>query len=71
MIQKFTSSLGDMTIKIDYDKCTGAAKCVEVCPVDIYELQDGKALVDNIDDCIECCACVESCPEGAIEHNSC
>jgi NAD-dependent dihydropyrimidine dehydrogenase PreA subunit len=25
----------------------------------------------NIDECIECCACVENCPEGAIEHSSC
>ncbi|RLF61765.1 MAG: hypothetical protein DRN37_00210, partial [Thermoplasmata archaeon] len=36
MIKEFASSSGDMVIKVDYDKCTGAAKCVEVCPVDIY-----------------------------------
>jgi NAD-dependent dihydropyrimidine dehydrogenase PreA subunit len=71
MIHEFSSSDGKLVIKIDYNACTGAAKCVEVCPVDIYELKDGKALANNVDDCIECCACVESCPHGAIEHSSC
>ena len=71
MINEYASSSGDIIIKINIEKCKGIAKCVEVCPVDIYELQDGKATVNNIDDCIECCACVETCPEEAIEHSSC
>ncbi|KAA0000736.1 MAG: ferredoxin family protein [Thermoplasmata archaeon] len=62
---------GYNNIKIDYDKCNGAAKCVEDCPVDVYELVDGKAAAPKIDDCIECCVCVSSCPNGAIEHSSC
>ncbi len=62
---------GDIIIRIDYDKCTGDAECVDVCPVDVYELVDGKSVAAHIDECIECCACVESCPEGAIEHSSC
>ncbi|RLF63413.1 MAG: 4Fe-4S ferredoxin, partial [Thermoplasmata archaeon] len=36
-----------------------------------YELVDGKAAAPKIDDCIECCVCVSSCPNGAIEHSSC
>ncbi len=71
MIKEFKSASSEIVIKIDYDKCNGAAKCVEVCPVDIYELQEGKAVANNVDDCIECCACVESCPNNAIEHSSC
>ncbi|MBC7128106.1 MAG: 4Fe-4S binding protein [Thermoplasmatales archaeon] len=71
MIKKFESSTGEIVIEIDYSKCNGAAKCVEVCPVGIYELKDGKAVVNNVDDCIECCACVESCPNNAIKHSSC
>ena len=71
MIEEFTSSSGDMTIKIDYDKCTGIGQCIEDCPVDVYELKDGKAVAPRVDDCIECCVCVESCPNGAIEHSSC
>jgi len=70
-IKEFVSSSGDITIKIDYDKCNGSAKCIEDCPVDVYELVDGKAVASKIDDCIECCICVSSCPNGAIEHSSC
>ena len=62
---------GDIIIKIDYDKCTGDAECVDVCPVEVYELVDGKSVAAHIDECTECCACVEICPEGAIEHSSC
>lgn len=62
---------GDMVIKVDYDKCNGDGECVDVCPVDCYELVEGKTTAPRIEDCTECCACVESCPENAIEHSSC
>jgi len=62
---------GDIKIVVDYEKCTGAGECVTVCPVDIFELKDGKAFCKNVSDCIECCACVTACPHEAIEHSSC
>jgi NAD-dependent dihydropyrimidine dehydrogenase PreA subunit len=62
---------GDIKITIDYDKCTGAGECVTVCPVEIFKLQDGKAIAKDVGECIECCACVSSCPKEAIEHSSC
>lgn len=60
-----------VTIKIDCDKCTGHGNCEDVCPSSVYELQGGKAAATGIDDCIECCACVESCPEDALDHSAC
>ena len=62
---------GDIKIIIDYDKCIGAGECVSSCPVEIFEVVDGKAIAKDIGECIECCACVSACPEGAIEHSSC
>lgn len=62
---------GDIKITVDYEKCTGAAECVTVCPVDIFEVKGGKAVCKNVGDCIECCACVTACPHDAIEHSSC
>lgn len=60
-----------ITIKVDNDKCKGHGACVDECPAEVYELQDGKTVPVQIDACIECCACVEGCPEGAIGHSSC
>lgn len=62
---------GEIKIIVDYDKCTGAGECVTACPVEIFELENGKAVCKNIGECIECCACVSSCPNDAIEHSSC
>ena len=64
-------SSDDVTIKIDYDKCTGHGDCVDVCPSEVYELDNSKAVPVNITQCVECCACVEACPEDAIDHSAC
>ena len=61
----------NIKITIDYDKCTGASECVTACPVEIFEVKDGKAVCKNVEECIECCACVNACPKEAIEHSSC
>lgn len=63
---------GDLiTIKVDYDKCSGHGECVRACPGEVYELKDGKTVAVSVFDCVECCTCIEVCPEGAIEHSSC
>lgn len=65
-------STPEWTIKIDHDLCVGSGECIEVWPVDVYELNDDqKSEAIRVDDCTECCLCVESCPTGAIEHTSC
>lgn len=58
-------------IEINYDECAGHGDCVELCPVDVFELVDEKATAPNIDDCIGCCACIVACPTGAIHHSEC
>lgn len=61
----------EATIKIDHDTCTGAGEYADICPVEVFELVDGKSTAPNVEECVECCACVESCPNDAIEHSSC
>jgi len=62
---------GDLKIIVDYGKCNGAGECVTACPVEIFEVVDGKAVCKDVGECIECCACVSACPQEAIEHTSC
>lgn len=59
------------TIKVDKEKCDGCGECVDVCPSNVYEINEGKAMPANAQECIECCACVEVCPQNAITHSSC
>ncbi|MEW5722047.1 MAG: ferredoxin [Thermodesulfobacteriota bacterium] len=53
-------------VEVDKDKCVGDENCVEVCPVDVFEMVDGKAEPVNADECLGCESCVEVCEEGAI-----
>lgn len=52
---------------MDTEKCTGCGTCVDVCPVGVYEIVDGKSSPVHVDECLACHACESQCPEGAIE----
>ena len=54
---------------VDQEKCEGCEECVEVCPVDVYEMQDGKSASINAEECLGCESCVEVCPSNAITIN--
>ena len=49
------------------DNCNGCkfTDCVMVCPVDCF-YSNGKQLVIDPDECIDCSACVAECPVEAI-----
>lgn len=55
---------------VDAGKCIGCEECVDVCPVEVFEMQDGKSVVVNGDECLGCESCVEACSVDAIEINS-
>jgi NAD-dependent dihydropyrimidine dehydrogenase PreA subunit len=48
------------------ENCVGCGECIDVCPVNIYELQDGKSVTINEEECIGCESCVEVCENDAI-----
>ena len=51
---------------IDTEKCTGCGACVDVCPMEVFEIKDGKSIIAK-DECIGCRACEAQCPVDAIK----
>ena len=50
----------------DGSKCTGCGRCVNVCPHNVFRVENGKAVIQNKDACMECGACTRNCPVQAI-----
>ncbi len=48
------------------DKCVGCGRCIEVCPHEVFELNDGRARLVNKNACMECGACSNNCAFDAI-----
>lgn len=63
-----------MPPEINYDKCIGCGKCVDVCAEDVFfgtkgfgKIKKIKAEVTYPEACFHCNLCVEECPvDGAI-----
>ena len=53
-----------MAVKIDNEKCTGCAACIDVCPVNAIKIESEKAVVSE--ECIDCGACISQCSVEAI-----
>ncbi len=45
-----------------------SAKLAEVCPVDIYDVEDGRLRIveDNLDECVLCRLCIDAAPPGTV-----
>lgn len=51
---------------VDPEKCEGCGDCVDICPMDVFEMEDGKSVPVNADACEGCESCIETCEPGAI-----
>jgi NAD-dependent dihydropyrimidine dehydrogenase PreA subunit len=60
-----------MTVRIDinYDKLGDDTSALDVCPMGVFELKDGKVVAAHPENCIVCRACEASAPPGAIHVN--
>ena len=54
-------------ISINQEDCIGCEACVNNCPVEVYEMIDGKSHATNIDNCCSTLSCVAVCPVSAIQ----
>jgi NAD-dependent dihydropyrimidine dehydrogenase PreA subunit len=55
-----------VTLELDQQKCNACRMCIQVCPHEVFAIQDKKAFIQHKDYCMECGACAKNCPEGAI-----
>lgn len=54
-----------ITVNIDPSLCTGCGACVDVCPAQTLQLEDGKAKVVGLH-CMACAHCAAICPVDAV-----
>ncbi len=69
-----SSDLNGIFIRVDVDESIAgdtalAEKLAEVCPVDIYAVEDGRVTLveENLDECVLCNLCVDAAPAGTID----
>ncbi len=58
------------TLELKESLCVGCKMCIEVCPRDVFVIEDKKVKISKKDNCIECGACSKNCPSGAISVNA-
>jgi NAD-dependent dihydropyrimidine dehydrogenase PreA subunit len=67
----FKHKIGEkmVEITIDYDKCDGeeCAECVDACPMEVFIIDNGKIIVQNIDECSVCEVCMDVCLNEAVK----
>jgi len=53
-------------VMVDRERCRGCEDCIEVCTVNVFEMQEGKSIPLNAGACMGCESCVGVCKERAI-----
>ncbi len=61
-----------IVLQVDRKRCSNGAtcaRCVDVCPVDVFRLGDNGLIVDadNEDECTLCELCLQACPRDALQ----
>ena len=46
-------------VTVDADKCVGCGECVDVCPVEVYEMTDGNSSPPHPEESLGCESCAE------------
>jgi NAD-dependent dihydropyrimidine dehydrogenase PreA subunit len=69
-MQGFHYLSGVATLTYDAELCNGCRRCIDVCPHQVFDMQDKRARVVRKDDCMECGACALNCEPGALTVDS-
>ena len=63
---EYIKGVATLTMR-DASKCTGCGQCMDVCPHNVFRVENGKAVIRNKDACMECGACKKNCPAGILD----
>jgi NAD-dependent dihydropyrimidine dehydrogenase PreA subunit len=55
-----------VTLQLEKENCSGCGMCMVVCPHAVFNMNNGKAQIENRDACMECGACALNCPTRAL-----
>lgn len=53
-------------VNVNTETCDGCEECVTICPNEIFQLADGKSIVDAGIECDFCESCLGVCPSDSI-----
>lgn len=53
---------------INKERCTSCGICDDICPGDIFRIDDNQPEVNYPEECFHCGACLLDCPEEAISY---
>ena len=59
-----------VTLMLNTEKCIGCQTCTQVCPHQVFRMENQRARVVNKEACMECGACAKNCPTEAIAVQS-
>lgn len=54
------------TLRLTTELCTGCGVCAEVCPRQVFAIENRKSRIIDFDACMECGACSRNCLAQAI-----
>lgn len=56
-------------INVDYHRCIGCMKCYDLCPMDVYTIDEERKIpvVTYDEECWFCGVCWMECPKRAID----
>ena len=53
-------------VAVNADTCTGCEECANNCPVNVFDMVDGKSVATRADDCEGCQTCTSVCASGSV-----